>query len=146
MVLIPVTKPIILILLKKMKFKKSDLKISFILGCFLLLLGGAGILLGSKDSISCTPINVFLSKDGDNVVKVSWETEDACLGYVLYGDSSYEIERVAINPENLEKSREHEVTITNLLSTNAYYFIVVSNEQPYGNSGKPIAFYLDNIE
>jgi len=117
-----------------------------ILGCSLLFLGGIGVVLVSRRTPSCIPVNVFLSKKGDNVVEISWETKDSCLGYVLYGESSYEIERVAINPENLEKSREHEVTINNLLSTNSYYFIIVSDEQPYGNNGKAIAFSLKDIE
>ena len=95
--------------------------------------------------MKCTPVNVFLSRNGDNSIKVSWETENACLGYILYGDSSYEIERVAVNSENLGKSKEHSVVISNLLTTNAYYFVIVSDEQPYGNNGNPIAFYLNDI-
>ena len=129
-----------------MKFKKKSLLILSILSCLFLLLGGVGVVLSLRKTPSCMPVNVFLSKDGENVIKISWKTRDSCLGYVLYGESSYEIERVAINPENLEKSREHEVTINNLLSTNSYYFIIVSDEQPYGNNGKAVAFSLRDIE
>jgi len=129
-----------------MKFKKRNLLISSISGCLLFLLGGIGVILISKGSSSCMPINIFLSKEGDNIVRISWETKDSCLGYVLYGDSSYEIERVAVNPKNLEKSRKHEVIVPNLLSTNTYYFIVVSDELPYGKNGKAIAFSSGDIE
>jgi len=129
-----------------MKIKKKSLLILSVFGCLLLLFGVVGIVLVSKRTSSCMPVNIFLSKEGDNVVQVSWETKDLCLGYVLYGESSYEIERVVVNTENLEKSKNHEVTIPNLLSTNAYYFIVVSDEYPYGKNGKAIAFSLEDIE
>lgn len=129
-----------------MKLSKKDLKISSLVGGVLFLLGIAGIFSISMRTESCVPYNVFLSKGGDNIVEISWNTRDACLGYALYGDSPYEIERVAINPDNLGKEKKHKVTISNLLSTNAYYFIIVSDEQPYGNDGSAVAFYLDNIK
>jgi hypothetical protein len=128
-----------------MKVKKNILKILIASSLLLLVLTVVGIIYTSKQ-VSCTPYNVFLSKVGDNSIKLSWRTKDACLGYVLYGESAYDIERVAINSENLGKSKQHEVTIPNLLSTNDYHFIVVSNEQPYGNTGKPITFSLGDLD
>ena len=129
-----------------MKLSKKVLKTSSVVGGVLFILGIVGIFSASVKTKSCIPFNVLLSKGGDNVVEISWRTRNACLGYVLYGDSPYEIERVAINSDNLGKVKKHEVTVSNLLSTNAYYFIVVSDEQPYGNDGSAVAFYLDNIE
>ena len=128
-----------------MKLKKNSLLVLSIVGIVLLGVGIAGMFFISKTNSSCIPFNIFLSKDGDNGVKISWETEDSCVGYVLYGESAYEIERVAINAENLGKSNSHEVTISSLLSSNIYHFIVVSNEQPYGNNGKPVSFSLTDL-
>ena len=128
-----------------MKFKKKNLIIASCIGCLLIAVGIVGFLFEGSGSSSCDPFNVFLSKTGDNSVKISWSTNDACLGYILYGESSYEIERVAVNTDNLEKAKEHSVEVGNLLTTNSYYFIVVSGEEPYGNDGKPIAFSLTDL-
>ena len=128
-----------------MKLKKSNLLIFSTLGIVLLVVGIAGIIFDSKMNSSCTPFNVFLSKNGDNGVKISWKTEDSCLGYVLYGESSYEIERVGIDIDNLGKTKSHEVVVSSLLRSNLYHFLVISNEQPYGNNGKPVAFSLTDL-
>ena len=128
-----------------MKINKREFVIGLCLGSILLAGGIAGVISNSRGNFSCTPYNVFLSKEGDHKISVSWSTRDSCLGYVLYGDNSYEIERVAINPDYLGKSKDHTVIIPDLLSTNSYYFIIVSDESPYGNNGKPIAFSLEDL-
>lgn len=128
-----------------MKIRRRGLIITLCVGCFLIILSITGISVNSRNKSSCDPFNVFLSKTGENNIEVSWKTKGSCLGYVLYGESSYEIERVAVNADNLGKNTDHKVKIGNLLSTNSYYFVIVSGEEPYGNNGKPIAFSLMDL-
>jgi hypothetical protein len=128
-----------------MKIKRNILTILIVFGFLAVSLGIWGITYSIRNR-SCIPINVMAKKRGDNSIEISWETEAYCLGYILYGDNGYEIERVGINPEKLGKSKTHEIVIENLLSTNTYYFMVVSNEKPFGRNGKPIVLSLDHID
>jgi len=131
-----------------MRLNKRTLRICLIASFFLILLGGSGLYflnVRKTEDTLCKPINIFLSKNGENGIDINWETKGDCLGYVLYGESSYEIERVVINTGNLGESKKHEVSISGLLSTTTYYFIVVSDDDAYGRNGQPISILLEDI-
>ena len=132
-----------------MKLSKKGLLILLGVGFLLLVFGGGGLILNlqkGNEMELCRPINVFISKEGDHGINIEWETEKKCLGYVLYGESAYEIERVAVNTENLDKSTKHQISISGLLSTTTYYFIVISDDNAYGSSGNPISLLLEDIQ
>lgn len=129
------------------RIDRKALILSSIAGFFLIILsiGGLYLVHRNRSDVICKPYNIFLSKNGDNGIDIEWETKGKCFGYVLYGENSYEIERVAVNTDNLEKDKKHNVSISGLLSTTTYYLIVVSNDSAYGRNGQPIAVLLGDI-
>jgi hypothetical protein len=133
---------------KVFKVSKKSLVISSVFGFLLCCFSVVGMLIKikEKESSVCQPFNIFVSKTGENSIDIQWETEGNCLGYVLYGEDVYEIERVAVNTDSLKKENNHSISISGLLTTTTYYFIVVSEDEAYGKNGKPISLLLKDIQ
>lgn len=133
---------------KLFKVSKKGLIFTSVVGFVLCSFSVVGMLIKIKEEENsvCQPFNIFISKTGENSIDIKWETEESCLGYVLYGEDAYEIERVAVNTDSLGKGKDHTISISGLLTTTTYYFIVVSNEEAYGTNGKPISLLLKDIK
>jgi hypothetical protein len=52
---------------------------------------------------------------------------------------------VAVDLVNKSSSRDHNVTIDELLRKERYYFLVNSQDQAYGNNGSPLEFIIENL-
>ena len=105
---------------------------------------GAGIFNSFKRD--CVPYNIFVEKGGDDFsVKIKWSTRKECVGFVQYGNQRDNLGSVAIDQVNKVRSKNHEVTIQKLLTTQKYYFLVISDDVSYGYSGKAIDFSLQNL-
>jgi len=116
-------------------------------GLFLLFskntdeLGVKGI--AGKD---CVPYNIFVMPgENDYSVEISWKTRSECLGFVLYGQSSGNLDMVGVDLVNKSSSKDHNVTIDGLLRKERYYFLVNSQDQAYGNNGSPLEFVIEDL-
>jgi hypothetical protein len=94
----------------------------------------------------CVPYNVFILKgENDFSVDITWSTKAECVAFVLYGRDRSNLDMVAVDLVNKNKSRDHIVTLDQLLTTEVYYFLINSQEQAYGNNGVPLEFILENL-
>ena len=99
--------------------------------------------ISSRD---CVPYNVFIEKgEKDYSVEIKWSTKAECIGFVQYGRDRSNLDMVAVDLTNKSKSKEHTVSIGQLLSSEIYYFLINSQEQAYGNNGVPLEFILGNL-
>ncbi len=105
---------------------------------------GAGIFNSFKRD--CVPYNIFVGKGEDDFsVNIKWSTRKECVGFVQYGSQRDNLGSVAIDQVNKVRSKTHEVNIQKLLTTQKYYFLVISDDVSYGYSGKAIDFSLENL-
>jgi hypothetical protein len=94
----------------------------------------------------CVPYNVFIMKgEEDFSVDIKWSTKAECVGFVIYGRDRGNLDMVAIDRVNESQSKEHIVTLEQLLTTETYYFLINSQEQGYGNDGVPLEFVLEEL-
>ena len=102
-------------------------------------------ILGTSTN-DCVPYNVFVRKGEKNFsVDIVWSTKAECVGFVQYGRNRDNLDMVAVDILNITKSREHSVTMEQLLTIEVYYFLINSQEQAYGNNGYPLEFVLENL-
>jgi hypothetical protein len=136
---------------------KKNKKRIYIVGLSLIIVASiVSILLVTRNVVGfdiagvsqrdCVPYNVFVMKgDSDFSVDISWSTKAECVGFVLYGRDRGNLDMVAVDRVNRSKSKEHVVTLEQLLTTETYYFLIDSQEQAYGNEGIPLEFVLENL-
>jgi hypothetical protein len=103
----------------------------------------------AQDSVyieGCSPYNIEIKK-GDILgsVVISWKSKEKCSAYLLYGKEADGLDMVGVDLKNDIKSKEHIVTIENLVSTKIYYFVIVSNDVIYGKNGLPLQFSIDSL-
>jgi hypothetical protein len=134
---------------KVFKVSKKSLVISSVFGFLLCCFSVVGMLIKikEKESSVCQPFNIFVSKTGENSIDIQWETEGNCLGYVLYGEDVYEIERVAVNTDSLKKENNHSIYIFWAINYyNVLLYCCISEDEAYGKNGKPISLLLKDIQ
>lgn len=94
----------------------------------------------------CVPFNVFVMKgDNDFSAEIAWSTKAECIGFVLYGKDRGNLDMVAVDLVNKNKSKVHLVSLDQLLTSEVYYFLINSGEQAYGKNGIPLEFVLENL-
>ena len=132
-------------------------KIFYIGGAIsVLVISIASILLITKNVVGfdvqgfsirdCVPYNVFIRKgEEEHSANIVWSTKAECIGFVQYGRDSSNLDMVSVDLVNKSKSKDHIVTISQIMSTDIYYFLVNSQEQAYGSSGAPLEFVLGNL-
>ena len=125
----------------------------YIFGSVLFILLGVILVFvfkvqGSNESSSisgCTPFNVELSRgENDFQLFIDWNTQDECLGYVMYGDDRESLDLIAIDTQKLS-SKSHRVAINKLLTSKTYYFVIQSDDITYGDKGIPLSFSLSSL-
>jgi hypothetical protein len=105
-----------------------------------------GFDIGGVSTRDCVPYNVFILKaEKNHSVNIVWNTKADCIGFVQYGKDRSNLDMVAIDLVNKSKSKVHSVTLEQLLSSEVYYFLINSQEQPYGNNGIPLEFILEDL-
>ncbi len=134
-----------------------DKKVFYILGIFSFILVSVssfllitknvvGFDIGGASSDSCVPYNVILERGSkDHSLKIYWSTKEKCIGFVQYGRDANNLDLVSVDLVNMNKSKEHVVTLEQLMSKEIYYFLINSQEIPYGNGGVPLQFVLDSL-
>jgi hypothetical protein len=131
-------------------------RLYILMGIAILLISVSSVLLISTNVIGfdilgtttndCVPYNVFVKRGSKNYsVDIVWSTRSECIGFVQYGRSRDNLDMVGIDVINTRKSREHSVTMEQLLTTETYYFLINSQEQAYGNGGVPLEFVLEAL-
>ena len=112
----------------------------------LLTKNAVGFDVVGISSRDCVPYNVFIQKGEKNYsAEVSWSTKAECVGFVQYGRDRDNLDMVAVDLMNKSKSKVHKVTLDQLMSTEIYYFLINSQDQPYGNEGVPLEFVLEDL-
>lgn len=106
----------------------------------------SNILGTSTQNEDCVPYNVFIKKgEKDYSVDIEWSTKEECVGFVQYGKERDSLNMVVVDLVSSSKSREHRVTIEQLLTSEKYYFLINSGEQGYGYNGIPLDFNISNL-
>lgn len=89
----------------------------------------------------CTPKQYVFSQE-EGSVSISWSTKEECSGYLLYGESRDEINKIVFGESGSQSSKEHSVVVDGLDDDNDYYFTVVSDEKRYGENSEAILVRL----
>jgi hypothetical protein len=117
-----------------------------IVSIFLVTRNAADFDIAGVSERDCVPYNVFVMKgDEDFSVDIEWSTKAECVGFVIYGRDRGNLDMVAVDRVNESQSKEHIVTLGQLLTTETYYFLIDSQEQVYGNEGVPLEFVLEEL-
>lgn len=106
----------------------------------------SGFEISGFSKNDCVPYNVFIQNgEKDHSVSIVWSTRKECIGFVQYGEDRTNLDLIAVDLENKSKSKEHSVVIEKLLNSKKYFFLINSQEQPYGNNGTPLEFILEDL-
>lgn len=116
-----------------------------ILGVLILITGTfLGVfLLNSKQifklsaSSETTPKNVRVSNIDDGGFTISWTTDLATSGFVVWGESISSINRVQKEDDQNSKSFTHSITLSGLKPATTYYYKINSNSVMHDNNGVP---------
>jgi len=105
---------------------------------------GSDIL--SNTNRDCVPYNIFVTKgDQEYSVKISWSTKKDCMGFIQYGGQRETLSSVGIDQKNKVQSKEHEIILEKLLTTQKYYFLVNSDNTAYGYNGTALDFSIKDL-
>ncbi len=104
---------------------------------------------GSEDSVyveGCTPYNVEIRRGvEENSVDILWKSKEKCSGYILYGKELKGLEMVGVDVENGTLSKDHIITLKQLVSSKEYFFSIVTNGISFGKDGLPLRFSIDSL-
>lgn len=90
----------------------------------------------------CSPFNLSKNYNKiENLVEVSWQTKEKCLGYLDYGLYINNLSFQAF-PTDLNPKTKHSVTFE-VKESNSYYFVIVSEKTAYGINGTPISIFAE---
>jgi len=123
------------------------------IGSLMLLIAVVAIFFfkvsGSESSVyveGCTPYNVEIRRGiEENSVDILWKSKDKCSGYILYGKEMKGLEMVGVDIESDTLSKDHTVTLKQLVGSKEYYFSIVSNGLSFGKDGLPLQFSIDSL-
>jgi hypothetical protein len=105
-----------------------------------------GFDIFSLSNRDCVPYNVFVTKgDNDYSVNISWSTRKECVGFIQYGSQRDGLNSVAVDQVNKVKSKSHLVSITTLLTSQKYYYLVNSDDVAYGFNGSALDFSISSL-
>lgn len=122
--------------------KKS--RIPTIVGLFILVFGLAAglVLLQGRQifrlgaSADLTPDNVKVSNASDTTFTVSWVTSKEALGFIKYGKTATNLDKVA-NDANKKPSFTHTIPVSGLTPNTNYFFKINSGGQDFDNNQVP---------
>ena len=104
---------------------------------------------GSENSVyvdGCTPYNVEIRKGvEENSVDILWKSKEKCSGYILYGKELKGLEMVGVDIENGIQSKDHIITLKQLINSKEYFFSIVSDGISFGKDGLPLRFAIDSL-
>lgn len=92
----------------------------------------------------CVPYNLIQENEKDSI-KIMWETQDDCISYVKYGVDASELKMMTSDPRGVKRRKDHEVHVNGLRHGEPYYFILFSDEKPYGQNGAPLIITTDPL-
>jgi hypothetical protein len=117
-----------------------------VISSILLLSKEVGSFTPFTSNTDCTPYNIFVSKgEGEYSAVIEWYTKEKCTGFVRYGKDMNKMENISLDSLGGNKGNFHEVVVDKLVSTERYYYLVVSGEQSYGSNGSPLYFTLEQL-
>lgn len=97
-----------------------------------------GIPLMGEGEVSCVPVNFKVSELEKSSFKVTWKTTEECVGYVIYGDSIDDTDKLATPSYGFEKRNSHSLLIDGLNPDTTYYLYIISDDEIYGEMGNVI--------
>lgn len=126
--------------------KKS--KIPTILGIIILLAGTfAGVFFLNMNQIfrigasaSATPKDVRVSNISDGSVTISWVTDLATTGFLIWGESQGSINKTENEGSQSDKFLTHNISITGLKANTPYFYKINSEGATFDNNGVPWEF------
>ncbi len=118
-------------------------KIPTFFGLLILIMGlVAGLVLVQnvaffkpRASADATPKDVRITNITDSSLTVTWVTEKKVLGFLKWGNSPDNLNRVQ-NPSSLEVSFTHSVTLTSLSADTMYHFRINSDGADFDSNGQ----------
>jgi len=115
------------------------LLIAGILGIFLINKSQTFFLKANQETI---PQQVKITNVSDIFFTVSWVTQSASSGFIAYGESPSQINRIVLDDRETDTEAKesfftHYVTVKNLKPSTKYFFKVGSAGKTFDNGGKP---------
>jgi hypothetical protein len=124
---------------------KKKNTIPTILGIIVLLLGSlAGVFLINSAQIfkigadvSAKVKNIRVANISDNSATISWTTDKETSGYVIWGNSEGNIDKIVNEDVGTQKYFSHSVSLTGLAPETKYFYKINSDGTVFDNSGIP---------
>lgn len=89
---------------------------------------------------NCVPYNLDVTNIAQTEFTVEWSTTDKCSSYLIWGDSTDDMTKMAVGENSLTKVDKQNVTVKDLIHEREYYLYIVSGDTVYGDSkGRPIS-------
>lgn len=119
-------------------------KIPTILAVLILMFAvAAGVFLVQNNQVfrigaspEAAPQDVRVTNTGSSSVSISWTTDKATVGTIVWGDRVNQVDKKLPSTET-EGQNVHLINLTDLTPETTYYFKVVSDGTEYDNSGIP---------
>ncbi len=83
---------------------------------------------------ACTPKNYSVIEVSKDSAVISWQTDEECTGFILYGLNKDELGNISVNLGN-SSTKHHQVKLESLQSGKSYYYVINSEGKTYGNNG-----------
>jgi len=123
----------------------KGVKIPTILGILLLLAGvAAGVFLLNSANVfrigadpTASPKDIRVSNVGDNSVTISWTTDKETTDFLVWGETSKDLNNVEKETEGNQKFANHIITLTGLLPDTNYFYKINSQGSDFDNQGIP---------
>ncbi len=118
-----------------------------IVGIIMLIIGSmAGVLLLKNTQIFKTGAqatvaakNIRESNIADNSITITWTTDTATNGYLAWGTSEGQVDKIEQESSSQTKYFNHSITLSGLIPTTKYFYKIGSDDALLDNSGIPWA-------
>lgn len=123
-------------------------KIPTILGLIILLAGTfAGVFFLNVRQVfkigaspADTPKDVRISNISDRSVSITWITDNESVGFVKWGVSENNLNKIENESATNQKHKVHQINISGLSPNSDYFFKINSNSNDYDNNSLPWKF------
>lgn len=92
---------------------------------------------------ACQPTSYEVSDIGISSFTLQWESQSECVGFLVYGESVSDTDRVGAGSYGFAKKQLHEIEVTDLSPGKTYYVYISSGDVLYGEGGSTIQIKMD---
>lgn len=97
----------------------------------------------SVSSSACQPIGYEVVDVGISSFSVQWDTQGECVGFLVYGESISDTDRIGTGEYGFAKKKSHEITVSDLSPGKTYYVYISSGDILHGEGGATIQIKTD---